>query len=312
MDPIIPVGTRRSHAIGALAIVATWVSAAVSVPYSKVVMGHGFTAEDILIVRSIACILVALIVSGGSAWRSGWHTILAGLIVGIASICFYRAIDVWEVAPVVVLLAFQPVVNLAIALAERKRPTWAVVIALAGLIAGTAVFLDPRHIRMSWPGLSWTVVSVILGGIGCELWSRGPKGSTVCQKSFWLGAPLIVIAFAVNRAAGHSFEPLRLVEPGIATPAMLFTAFVTLYIFAVIAPYSPIGQMDVVKATMLMMFATPFVVELSTRVNGERISGSQWLGALVVIGSAAAVARDAIRAEPQAKAVLVSQPSSTG
>lgn len=311
MNSVSTVGTRRTHVVGLIAIVISWIGATVSVPYSKILMddGTGVNAEDLLVVRSVTCMLVAIFVSGGAAVRFSNRVVVAGLLVGASSIGFYEALRTWSISPVSVLISTVPLVSLAIALWEGKHVPVSVSVAVVALIAGVFLVLDLRKGEVSLQGLAWTISSVVLGGFGFDQWSKCPQSSTVSQKCFWLGASVLPFSWIMNSIHGHHTSVSTLVGPGILWPLVLFTVPVTAYVFASITPFSPVGKMNPVVALALMQVGTPFTIKGAEFFHHDGVRSNQWVGAFVVIVSAAYIGRAAIIAGRSRTIVVSPSPS---
>ena len=311
MNSVSTVGTRRTHVAGLIAIVVTWIGATISVPYSKILMdpGTGINAEDLLIVRSIACMLVAIFASGGMAVRFSKRVAAAGLLVGASSIAFYEGLRAWDISPVAVLLSTVPLVSLALALKDGRHVPTSVSMAIVALVMGVFLVLDLHRAEVSLQGLAWTLAAVVLGGLGFDQWSKCPRSSTVSQKCFWLGVSVLPFSWIMNLIHDHHISMSAFVAPGMMWPLILFTIPVTAYVFASITPFSPAGEMNPVVALALMQVATPFTIKGAEFFHHDGVRPNQWVGAFVVIASAAYIGRVAIIAGKRPAVVVSSAPS---
>ena len=280
-------GTARSGRIGFAAIVIMWITAAVSVPFSKILFEQfRFSAEEILIVRSLACILAAVAIGRAAAWRTRGIVVIAGLLIGASSIGFYRAIASWSVNPVIVILTLVPVVTMIVTRCRGKHISATAIASLAFLIAGTAWALEPWNKPVQIEGFLWALSCVVLGGIGFDLWGRAPKETTVSEKCFWLSFWTCVLAFVVMKMRGGHFHAGRMLEPQALRTLAVFVGTVTIYIFFSIVPVSRVGKMNTVTAVVLMQFGTPVVIVGAELFVGEKLLFHQWPGVITAIAGA--------------------------
>ncbi|MCX6715794.1 MAG: hypothetical protein NT077_02100 [Candidatus Taylorbacteria bacterium] len=279
------VGTARSRKIGLIAIFLVWVTTAVVNSLAKILNENGISAEEILVFRSVLCILVALSIAGFGVLKVSFKVMLAGFVMALSGVAFYRAIEVWQsVNSVAVVVAFMPVVNIVIGLFEGKRVSGTVIISMTCLILGVVIALEPWSQPISIPGLLWAISCVIISGIGFEMWGREPETVTISQKCFWLsiwalGMSLAIIGFSDNETLCLAkYADMRLVKILVA-----FAIPVTIYLFLSIVPFSRVGKMNVVTATILIQGCTPATLIGSYFLVGERLSLHQWSGVAVAL-----------------------------
>ena len=290
-------GTVRSHRIGLAAIFLVWITAAISVPLIKVLNGR-LSAEEILIWRSLACIALALAIVRGKVWRSTKETKQAGFLIGFSSIAFYRAIEVWDVNPVVVLGCFIPVVNVGIDVYGRKKTSSTIILSLCCILAGTAWALESWNQRFNPEGLMWSAAFVILGGIGFDMWGKAPETDTVLEKSFWLSLWTGVYAVLILVVA-RPFSGIAVYGDGrIAGILAIYLVLSAVFIFVSIIPFNRIGKMPTATASILLQAATPATIVGAFLLLGERLSLSQWLGVALALVGAGFLSVQSIQSEP--------------
>ncbi len=279
-------GNARSHRIGLLAIIAVWLSGPMTVPAVKILKPN-FSAEEILFVRSLFCFAVAFAFTGNSALRADWKVKLSGLVIGLSSISFYRALQAWDVNPVMVVLALMPVINMTIARIEGKKISPIAIISFALLLGGITLALEPWNRPINPSGLFWSLGCVILGGIGTELWAKSPETSTVSEKCFWFAGSLLVVTPLIIYFTQSSSSVDKYLEPR----SMLWLLNIgvmngILYTFCTMVPFSKVGKMNTVVGTVLLQGSTPANIIGAYLLVGESMTHQQ-IGGLVLALSGA-------------------------
>lgn len=299
--------TARSLKIGLAAIAIVWLTGPLTVPIVKMLKGQ-FSPEEILIIRSIFGCLAALTIGGRSIWSADRIVKIAGLIIGCSSLAFYRAIQTWDVNPVMMVLTFLPIVNIMFALAHGRKLSWIVVGSFFLLIYGVMRTLDPWSQPINVAGLLWALLCVLLGGIGFELWGKASPRTTISDICFWLAFPLLVISTLIVCIFQGPLHFEKYIEPRSAF--LLISLGVVngvVYMYATIAPFSRIGKMDTVVATVLLQGTTPCTIVGAYFLVDERLTGPQWagvgialVGAVILSGWLAYKPKDDVRAAAQA------------
>lgn len=291
------VGTPQSRKIGMAAILMVWLTAAINIPLSKDLLAH-ISTEELLIVRSVACIAVALALTRGRAWKSSPSVVVAGLAVGIGSITFYRALSLLGVDPVVCLMTFAPVVSLAFVFWEGKRPPFVTVFGILAVIGGTLWALEPWNNKLDPDGIKLAIVCIVTSAAGFELWGRAPDSATVSEKSFWLSAWVLILAPIIMHFVTLESHPEAYADSTVIKLLLEVVGFVTVYLFCSIVPYSRVGKMNVVAATALSQAGGPFVIFGAFLILGDRWLLHQCLGAGLAIAGAVFVSVETFRAKP--------------
>ncbi len=282
-------GTAQSRRIGLIAILVVWISSPLSVPAVKILLGN-FSPEELLFVRS-ACGLLGAIIIGGKFWQSDWRIKLAGVFLGLSSITFYKAIQVWNVNPVIVLITFSPAVNIAIAMAEGRKVRSSVFASMACIGCGIVLALDPWKQDLSIPGLLWSVSCSVLSGLGLELWSRGPEQSTVSEKQFWLTVPLLLISAIMIWFTKPSLGLERYCDwHTIKLLAVVGVVNGIIYINASIVPFSSFGKMNTPIAAVLLQATSAWMIVVNYFLLGETLPQFyQKVGVILAIAGTMAI-----------------------
>lgn len=279
-------GTARSVKIGCAALVTVWICGMCTVPIVKVLAGT-FSAEEILFFRSVAGSVFSFMLVGGRVWKTDWRVKLAGPIVGFSSIGFYRAIQIWDIAPVMVILTLLPAINMLIAVVEGRPVSAAAPAVLALLVVGIYIALDPLKKPINHAGLCWVLTCALAAAIGLELWGKSPERTTISEKCFWLSLPIVIAAPVVIRL---SQWPIDFGKYAASRPVALLAVFGLvngiLYTYCTIIPFSRAGKMSTVAAAVLLQGTTPFTIVGGWLFIGDKLGSRQWFGVFVALGGA--------------------------
>jgi drug/metabolite transporter (DMT)-like permease len=292
------VGTPRSHAIGYGSIAASWLFAAWINVQMNILNTEGVSAYEILIVRSLPCIGIAFVL-GMSFRPQSWTVLASGALIAIASIGFYSAVECWKaVNPVMILITLMPLANIAIARLYKRRVSILTALSALVLIIGVMQALDYRGqaATRSWPGFWWSIVSMASAAVGFEMWGRMPRSVTVLEKITWLSIACFIMALVL--LVPHMRE-LDLAKYGRADIQLRLFGWFMLpalgFIYTSCVPFSDVGKMDVVTASILLQGATPATVVATTFLTHERLTPSQMLGLALALVGAAIVTRQLLR-----------------
>ena len=290
------VGTRRSHAIGYGSLAASWLFAAWINVQMNILNTEGVSAYEILIVRSLPCIGIAFAL-GMSFKPQSWTVLVSGALIAIASIGFYSAVECWKVVnPVMILITLMPLANIAIARLYKRRVSVTTALSALVLIAGVTQALDYSGSAWSWSGFGWAMVSMASAAVGFEMWGRMPRSVTVLEKIAWLSIICLVMSLAF--LAPHLRE-LDLTKYGrMDIQFHLFGCFMLPavgFIYTSCVPFSDVGRMDVVTASILLQGATPATVVATMFLTHERLTLSQMIGLALALAAAAVVTRQLLR-----------------
>ncbi|MEK7095547.1 MAG: hypothetical protein AAB917_02705 [Patescibacteria group bacterium] len=279
--------TARSVKIGLLAIVTVWLTGPLTVPIVKILRGQ-FSAEELLLVRSFFGVAFSFFLARNKVWKTDWKVKLAGPIIGFSSIGFYRAIQVWDINPVMVIIALLPIVNIAILWIEGKRVSWVVLASFGLLVYGIVLALDPWEQPINTKGMAWALSCAVAGGIGFELWGRASKETTISEKCFWLSASLFIITPIIILSTQL---PIDLPKYTGMRELWLLLALGILngivYMYGTIIPFSAVGKISTGVTSILLQVTTPFTIIGACYFTGEVLSPSQWTGVAVALSSAA-------------------------
>lgn len=275
--------SARSVRIGLAAIAATWLTGPVSIPIVKMLRPN-FSAEELLFVRSLFGLICSYAIAREKVWKTGWRIRLAGVIMASSSLGFYRAVQAWDINPIMVIIAILPVVNIIIAWIEGRKISPIVYVSFAFLMYGIVTALDPWNQPINTVGLSWALFCVVGGAIGCELWGKASLDTTISEKCFWFAVPLLVATPIIVLCTQL---PLRIEK--YYDSRSLWLLFVLgavngiVYMYATIAPFSRVGKMNTVTATVLLQVATPCTIIGAYYLTGEVLNSSQWVGVFIAL-----------------------------
>ncbi len=296
------IGTPRSHKIGLASIFLSWIFGAIVNALMKTLNNRGVTPEELLIVRSAFCVAVAYAIARGSLWRVDKNIKISGLLLGISSVAFYRAVSIWTVNYVIIIIAFTPAVNVLIARYERRHVPKSVYWCMAALIAGIVLAIEPwKQVSWNTAGFLWALGCVIPAGIGFEMWGRSSREVTVSQKCFWQAAWTMILAGAIILLFQRPFGVERYDDVSTLKLLILFGVPGACYIFTTVFPFSKVGEMDVAKASILLQGATPASLVTSYIFLDESLS--VWQGAGVACALIAASALAYQMCKPQASII---------
>ena len=279
--------TAHSARIGLIAIAASCVAGALTIPLVKS-LRHQFSAEDLLLVRSLFSGLLAFAIVGRRVWYSDWRLKLSGLIIGLSSISFYRAVQVWDVNPVMVILASAPIVNVVLAYIEGKHVGRIALSSFFLLFLGIVIALDPWRHEINLSGLGWAIISAIASGAGFELWGRCKSEARISEKVFWLALALTLVTVAIIVGTQKPIHFGKYIDHRWLGSLTVFGVLGGIvYINCSIVPFSKVGKINTAVASVLMQVLTPCTIIGCYFLLGERQSFVQWVGVAVALSGAA-------------------------
>ena len=272
--------SRARSVIGFSALAVTWITAAVTVPLIATLKGH-FSPEELLFVRSLFGVAAALILVRGAVWKTDRRMVAAGILVGLSSIAFYRAVQAWGVDPCMVVMSGLPAINVAFAIWRNRRISGVVVSSLICVTIGIVVALEPWKQPISWPGLWYMIGCNVVGGLGFELWGQAPASVSASQKCFWMAVPLLVLCPLSFWATGKHIDVAGYFDPHqVRVLAFFGFACGILYIYATIVPF---GKIETQMVSVLLQGTTPASIIGAYFLAGESLSAFQWSGVAVAL-----------------------------
>ncbi len=303
------VGTRRSYWIGAGSLVVSWFAAAIINSLMNALNARGFSGEELLYFRSLPCMAVAFIAIRSTVMEMDTYSHKACAAVAISSIMFYESMAVWKaVIPVIVLIALMPVVNIFLARRDGKKITILAYVSALLLVGGVAWSLDPFSQPFSKAGMILALGCVIVSSVGFDMWSKTGRTVTLWHKGFWLGVYTTLFAILVvgsrhlvGALMGNAVVPISVEfgkydDPTVQRYLWIFTIFAVVYIYSTIVPFTRIGKMDVVHASIMLQGATPASLIGSWLIIDERIKMWQIPGIICALIGATLVTVQLIRA----------------
>ncbi|MFA6432226.1 MAG: hypothetical protein WCV82_00160 [Candidatus Paceibacterota bacterium] len=266
-------GDTRSHRIGFAAIVMACLAGTVTTAMAAKggVLGDQLVPEEMLFVRSACVAAAAYAIALGKVYPVNWKIFWAGLLLGLSSICFFRALQAWRVNPVVVMLTLVPAVNIAISFLDGHKPSKTVILSAACLILGCAISVAPSNGSFSLSGLAWSIACILTSAWGFDLWGKCPESTTVSEKCFWYGVSATILAGISVYSLGLPLSPIKFA----AIPAvtlLLFCGMSVLYMYASIIPFDKLGKMDTARASTLLYSSTPISILGAWLINHEEMA----------------------------------------
>ncbi len=202
---------------------------------------------------------------------------------GAASLCYFFALPLVGVSVTTVLLyTYQAIVAVIGRLFLAERFTWRRIAAIALTFAGCALVARVFETRATLSGLG--IVLGLGAGLGYAVFnvlsfrfmSRRPR---IVLMAYTFGISAVAIGLA-SLAIGQSLSAAAW------TPAVwgLLLAIVLVPTFAAVVLYlEGIRRLGAAQAAIISTFEPLFAIALSAAFLGERLSATQWVGALVVL-----------------------------
>ena len=274
---------EKSVTKGILATVVVWLTAGWSVPLVNEY--RAYSPEMLLIVRGLAVMVSILLVRiiHRNAWFSDWKAVASGIVFGIASVAFFRAVSVWGANPTITVLTLTPIVNFVFAVVREKKFPWSAAISLAIIVAGVFLALQPWKNDIHPQGLVWAILAAITSGLGFECW--GTTKATKPAKFWWYSVFTIVMSAIMLKIEGGKF---------ILVPENSDWK-TSLYVFSIIGSFGGIAyfwaatvsleNLPTTHASVLLQGETPAVIIGSAILIGTVLSRIQWVGiGLTLVG----------------------------
>ncbi|HEX7724547.1 MAG TPA: hypothetical protein VF438_02305, partial [Candidatus Paceibacterota bacterium] len=274
--------------------------------YMKRLNSVHISAEELLVVRSVACMTVAFLLVGWRVTCSPASVKKAGFIIAISSISFYQAIQVWgEVNPVIAIAALIPAMNIYLARRDGLRVPASVYASLVCLVVGVFMALKPWSVHIHVLGAILALICVVVSAIGFDLWGKAPLAVTAPEKCFWLS--VWALLFAVLIMAGREFlacmpraqerishlgfsvqtfdiAPYR--SSTVRETLFWFGGIGAVYLFSTIIPFSRSGKMKTEWASVFIQGATPASMIGAYYLVGERLDVTQRVGVGIALAGA--------------------------
>lgn len=278
--------TARSARIGFLAIVILWITGSFTVPIIKILRPH-FSSEELLFVRSLFGGVVSFMLVGNRVWRTNRVVKIAGSVMAFSSIGFYRAIQTWDISPVMVIITLVPAVNIIINMMNGKKIPLVLLASFGLIVIGIVCTLDPWKQPINLKGMAWALFSVVTAGVGFEFWGKASKNITISEKCFWFALPLLILTPIIIFSTQMPFDVGRYSDPKALKLIVLFGfANGIIYTYATIVPFSSRGKMDTAVASVLMQVLTPCTIISACYLTGEVLDLFQWIGVFIALSGA--------------------------
>ena len=282
----------KQHAALAAACGAGFLWGTGALVVNLLIVRHGFSAETISFWRFVVGAVVLLTVFGRpSLWRAlatQWPLVLsAGTAMAGYVLCWFLGIErIGAAVPTLIALCLPPVLVTLLAVARRhEQLDGQLVLILAGALAGTALIVfrksgaGPVSNTALAAGIGWSVLSALLYA-GFTLVSG--------RLSTGLGAGPATTALTVVAAGviGLSALVRPLAWPlEVAPEAWLLYLGVVTAALALLAFTWGAARLTPTALTVATLVEPLTAVVLSALLLGEQLAGTQWLGAVLLLGS---------------------------
>ena len=247
----------------------------------------GGTVAAMLLARYVLFVIAAgaLMPLLGVSLRTGTQTLtglaVSGTLYALAMVSLMLAIYRMDVSiAILTLYTFPIVLKLMEALADRRPPGIAIMVAAVAAFVGLAVALEVHQAELEVGGLAWaSLASLCFAGTffwnGRHLTEAGPGPVTFYMKL--IGLPLI-IAYAATRP-----EP---VFPPVGPEAYIpFALSVGAYLLAFVAMVRGIGWAGAGRASQFMNLEPVFTMGFAALALGDALSTPRIAGAAIVIAA---------------------------
>lgn len=216
---------------------------------------------------------------------------------GAASLCFFFALQHASASVVAVLLYTYPaLIAAAEAMVSRTWPSRATVAGIALTFAGCALVVGvlEQDLRVDATGIVLALGAGVAYALFTVLSDRlVPGRSRIVVMTYMFGISAVVMT-TIALLFGESLDP-RGWEP---TSWWLLLAIVAVpTIMAVVLYLGGIRRLGPARAALASTTEPVFTIALSWLVLGERLTGLQILGALLVVGGIVLAERSATRAD---------------
>jgi hypothetical protein len=239
-----------------------------------------FSPEELLTIRSIFCIVGALVIARGKVFSVETKTVIACPILVLSSVAFFKAVRIWGLSPVMVVVSVMPIINAVAALMRGQKLTKALMISFFFMVIGIILALEPWRIRIHITGMFWALVCMVTGGIVYELWAMSTKTS-VTSKCFWSCLSTVAVTMPYIYLIQTDFS---LTKYGDSRPQMFLLVFFgvagVVYYFCNIIPFDHLPS---TAACVLLQGAVPMSILGAHFIAGENMDLLQWGGVSITL-----------------------------
>jgi len=216
---------------------------------------------------------------------------------GAASLCFFFALQHASASIVAVLLYTYPALIVAVeAVVARRWPSRAAVAGIALTFAGCALVVGvlEQDLRVDATGIVLALGAGVAYAMFTMLSDRlVPGRSRIVVMTYMFGISAVVMT-SIALVFGESLSPGGW-EPVLWWLLLAIVAVPT--IMAVVLYMGGIRRLGPARAALASTTEPVFTIALSWLVLGERLTGLQVLGAVLVVGGIALAERSATRAD---------------
>ncbi len=230
-------------------------------------------------------------------WPQRHLVLMIAIAGGLANVCFLSAILRGEVVRVMLLFYLAPVWGVLGGRIFFGEPlTRLRVLGVTAAVIGAVLLLGGASVFSSPPGL--VDLFALLSGMlyaGQNLFTRAANTTPVDAKSLVVFAGCGLMSGALILGSGQ-----QLPEMPPLLVAQLF-AFAALWMLpAMIFVAWGVSRMEAGRAAILLVFELVAAVVSAMWLAGERLDGSEWIGAVLIVGASLLEARsNTTRKEPQ-------------
>lgn len=270
----------KSPRAGVLAALGGCLSVGIASPLVSLL--KVYRTEELLLVRGFFAALTALIILRFRPQKPNIRVLLSAVVLGGATWTYYQAMRCWGVDLTMIMLTTSPIVNFCLQFFVRKqRVRLSAKWALVGLIVGAVLALQPWNEVMNWCGFAWSLVSVILTGIGFDLLASTTGNSF--NRVFWFGC---VYGFGgLLLCASDGRLPFNGTDI-VGREAFFLSIFAVASASIFVCNIFTFDNLRVEIASVLNASQTVAAIIGAWFLMGESLSYTQLLGAIVSFGSA--------------------------
>lgn len=275
----------------ALALASTLASSIVT-PMSRGIIVAGVDPITLLLLRlSIAVTLmgVTLALTQPQHFRlprqGFWRILGVGLVAGVEICCFFSALAYVDASMSAMIKSTQPLVVLLLLTLGGERLTSRHLFRLALAMGGIYLLVGPGG-TVAPIGLLLLLLSLLFYGaqlVFIQWWLSSYSPHTV---AFYLSSVMTIVIAGWWWIKGVGWH-----DPGSTGWTVIIILAVISTWFARLALFGAIARIGSGQIAMLWPLQTLLIIVLSVLFLDERLSAIQWLGGLLILGSAALAAQ---------------------
>lgn len=225
--------------------------------------------------------------------RSLVVALFMGLLIACAGITNFAAIAFIPVSLAILIFYTYPLVTLILnSIVERRAPGSADYLAFACAFGGLALVLEVSVDELNVIGVALALAGALTAGAHLVVAQHAMRIASFRVVVFYMSLSACIISGLITIASGGLSVPTP--GPGLWLLAYIIAAF-CIGMGAMLAGVRMIGP---VRTSIIMCMEPPMVIGCAYVVLGERLSGIQLLGAVLVIAGIIVVQSDGTRGPP--------------